>query len=120
MRLLILPWIEVKHLGSHLLGLMAQRLSSDWQGKYGHPIYLLETFVQRDRFSGACYQAANWQRVGQTQSRSRNDRDRSLQVPCKDVYLYPLTPSFRSRLSNPEQTSGPVGVVPHGPVGSLT
>lgn len=119
MRFLILPWIGVKHLGSHLLGRMARRLSSDWQGKYGHPIYLLETFVQRDRFSGACYQAANWHRVGQTQSRSRNDRDRSLQVPCKDVYLYPLTPSFRSRLSNQEQTSGLVGIVPHGQIGSL-
>lgn len=120
MRWLILPWIEIKHLGSHLLGRMAQRLSSDWQSKYGHPIYLLETFVQRDRFSGACYQAANWQRVGQTQSRSRNDRDRLLHVPCKDVYLYPLTPSFRNRLCHPEPSSALVGIVPHGQVGSLT
>jgi len=101
MRFLILPWVRVKLLGSHLLGLAVGCLSSDWQRKYGHPIYLLETFVERDRFSGACYQAANWCRVGQTQSRSRNDRDGTLQVPCKDVYVYPLTACFRDHLQNP-------------------
>ncbi len=58
--------------------------------RYGHPIHLLETFVERDRFRGTCYRAANWIGVGQTQGRSRNDTDRTLQVPIKDVYLYPL------------------------------
>ncbi len=98
MRLLVLPWIRVKHLASHLLGAVAKRISSDWQRKYGHPLYLLETFVECDRFSGACYQAANWCLLGQTQSRSRNDRDRTLHVPCKDVYVYPLIRCFRERL----------------------
>jgi hypothetical protein len=106
MRLLVLPWIRVKHLASHLLGAVANRICSDWQRKYGHPIYLLETFVERDRFSGGCYQAANWCLLGQTQSRSRNDRDRTLHVPCKDVYVYPLIGSFRDRL----QTHAPAAV----------
>jgi hypothetical protein len=109
MRWLVLPWLRVPHLASHLLGLAARRISSDWQHKYGHRIYLLETFVEQDRFSGACYQAAQWIGLGSTQGRSRNDRDRSLQVPCKDVYIYPLTPSFRNHLSSPEPTSGPAG-----------
>lgn len=100
MRFLILPWVQVKHLASHLLGLVVHRLSRDWQSKYGHPIYLLESFVQRDRFQGSCYRAANWICAGQTQSRSRNDRDWNLQVPCKDVYLYPLRGDFRSKLQS--------------------
>jgi hypothetical protein len=77
----------------------ANRLS-DWQAKYGHPIYLLETFVQRDCFLGTAYQAANWVRVGQTQGRSRQDQANGAQqqVPIKDIYLYPLHPQFRQRL----------------------
>jgi hypothetical protein len=98
MRFLILPWVQVKHLASHVLGLASRRLSADWQIKYGHPIYLLESFVQPDRFTGSCYRAANWICVGQTQSRSRNDSQRCLQVPCKDVYLYPLLHDFQTRL----------------------
>jgi hypothetical protein len=92
MRFLILPWVEVHALGSYLLGLVARRLKLDWLQKYGHPLYLLETFVERERFEGTCYRAANWMEVGQTQGRSRNDTQRILQVPCKDVYLYPLEP----------------------------
>jgi hypothetical protein len=109
MRFLILPWVRVKHLASHVLGLAARRLCTDWQLKYGHPIYLLETFVQRDRFQGGCYRAANWICVGQTQSRSRNDRQRCLRVPCKDVYLYPLSRQFRSNLQTqrPQSASAP-------------
>lgn len=90
MRFLILPWVKVPHLASHLLGCIARRISSDWMEKYGHPIYMLETFVERDRFRGTCYHAANWHLVGQTQGRSRNDRYSTIQVPVKDVYLYPL------------------------------
>jgi len=99
-RFLILPWVQVPHLASHLLSRVARRLSRDWQHKYGHPIYLLETFVQRDRFAGACYRAANWQRVGQTKGRSRQNRPdgRPYRLPRKDVYLYPLHPHFRQRL----------------------
>lgn len=89
-RFLIFPWVQVPHLASHVLGRVARRLSADWQRKYGHPVVLLESFVERDRFAGTCYRAANWRRVGVTSGRSRQDRDRQLQVPVKDVYLYPL------------------------------
>lgn len=60
MRFLILPWVRVSHLASHILGQVARRISSDWMARYNHPIYLLETFVERERFRGTCYQAANW------------------------------------------------------------
>lgn len=107
-RFLIPAWVQVPHLASHLLGRIAQGLSHDWQGKYGHPIYLLETFVERGLFDGACYRAANWARVGQTQGRSRQDRPdgRHYQVPIKDVYLRPLHPQFRELLGEPQPTSG--------------
>lgn len=101
MRFLVLPWVRVGGLASHLLGLVAGRLSADWQDKYGHPIYLLETFVESGRFAGCSYRAANWLRVGQTQGRSRNDRQRALRVPCKEVYVYPLGRQFRRALLAP-------------------
>ncbi len=97
-RFLILPWVEVPHLASHVLGLIARRIRADWQAKYGHPVHALETFVDRSRFRGTCYRAANWLRLGATQGRTRNDRNRSIQTTVKDVYLYPLTPHFRQEL----------------------
>lgn len=99
-RFLIVPWARVPHLSSHVLGRVSARLSADWQDKYGHPIYLLETFVECERFAGTCYRAANWVRVGQTKGRTRQDRlDRTRhQVPIKDIYLYPLHRGFRQRL----------------------
>jgi hypothetical protein len=97
-RFLILPWVKIPHLASHILGRISRRISGDWIIKYAHPIVMLETFVERDRFHGTCYQAANWLWVGQTQGRSRNDRDRTLNVPVKDVYLYPLTKKAKERL----------------------
>jgi len=99
-RFLILPWVQVAHLGSHVLGRIARRLSSDWQAKYGHSIYLLETFVQCDRFTGTAYRAANWVRVGQTKGRTRQDRPDGTwhQAAIKDVYLYPLHRRFRQYL----------------------
>ena len=100
MRFLILTWVRVPHLASHILGRVARRISSDWKGKYGHPVYLLETFVERDCFQGICYRAANWIYVGQTKGRSRNDRYATLKVPIKDIYLYPLTKRFREALSH--------------------
>jgi hypothetical protein len=101
-RFLILPWVQVAHLASHVLGRIAQRLSGDWQAKYGHPIYLLETFVQRDRFRGTAYRAANWVRVGQTKGRTRQDRADGTwhQSAIKDVYLYPLHRRFRQHLQD--------------------
>ena len=87
-RFLVLPWVRVPHLASHVLGAAARRISADWQLKYGHGLDWLETFVEHDRFAGTCYRAANWQWVGQTRGRSRQDRDHTRQVPVKDVYLY--------------------------------
>ena len=100
-RLLILPWVRVPHLASHFLSQLTRRLSSDWQHKYSHPIYLVETFVDTSRFAGTCYRAANWVRVGQTQGRGRQGRDcRIRATTIKDVYLYPLVPDFGVRLRN--------------------
>ncbi len=100
MRFLILPWVRVPHLASHLLGQVAKRIAADWMQKYGHPLYLLETFVECQRFRGVCYQAANWLYVGQAKGRSRNDRYTSIHVPIKEVFLYPLTPYFREALKS--------------------
>ncbi len=98
-RLLVLPWIQVSNLSSHLLGTLTQRVSADWQRKYGHPIYMLETFVEQERFSGASYRAANWIYVGQTQGRGRQGPDpRIRSTSIKDVYLFPLHPRFRESL----------------------
>lgn len=98
MRFLILPWVKVPHLASHILSRISRRLSSDWIAKYGHPIYLLETFVDRTRFRGICYRAANWILVGQTKGRTRNDRDHIIKTPVKDIYVYPLSKKFREVL----------------------
>lgn len=89
-RFLILPWVQVKHLASSLLSQAARRIDADWRERYVHGVDWLETFVDRDRFRGSCYRAANWEWVGQTQGRSRQDRDHQLEVPIKDVYLYDL------------------------------
>lgn len=97
-RFLVLPWVEVPHLASHILASLARRIRADWQSKYGHPIHALETFVDRDRFRGTCYQAANWVRLGATQGRTRNDRNRRLRASVKDVCLYPLIQDFRREL----------------------
>ena len=97
-RFLVLPWVTVSHLASHLLGSLARRIRVDWQEKYGHPLHALETFVDRSRFRGTCYRAANWVRLGATQGRTRNDRDRCIRSAVKDVYLYPLIPHFRQEL----------------------
>ena len=99
-RFLILPFVRVPHLASWILGRVLRRLSADWQNKYGHPIVLVETFVERERFAGTSYKASNWLRLGPTTGRSRQDRRRTLQVPVKDVYLYPLDSGFRRELSS--------------------
>jgi hypothetical protein len=100
MRFLVLPWVTVAHLASHILGRIARRIRKDWVERYGHTVVLLETFVDTSRFRGTCYRAANWRYAGQTKGRSRNDRYNDLRVPVKDVYLYPLTPHFREILAD--------------------
>ena len=97
-RFLILPWVRVPELASHILGRVARRIAADWQGRYGHRVALLETFVERGRFRGSCYRAANWIGAGQTQGRTRQDRRHVLQTPVKDVWVYPLRADFRKVL----------------------
>ena len=98
-RFLILPWVRVPHLASHLLGLTSRRLSGDWQERYGHPIWLVETFVEQERFAATSYKAAGWVEVGSTTGRSRQDRQRTMQSPIKSVWLHPLHPAFRTQLT---------------------
>lgn len=100
-RFLILPWVCVPHLASHILARVAQQIASDWQRRYHHPLYVLETFVEPGRFRGACYRAANWIHVGQTTGRTRQSqrhRDHAVHAPVKDIYLYPLSPDGRDCL----------------------
>ncbi len=97
-RFLILPFIQIPHLASWILGKILRRLCSDWEAKYGHRVVLVETFVDRERFAGTCYKAANWMATGTTIGRSRQDREHCLRVPLKDVYVYPLERRFRQQL----------------------
>jgi Domain of unknown function (DUF4338) len=101
-RFLITPGRGAPSLASSVLSRVSRRLSDDWQAKYGHPIYLLESFVEQDRFTGTAYRAANWRRVGQTKGRTRQDRPDGThdQVPIKDVYLYALNRRFRRALQD--------------------
>jgi transposase len=98
-RFLILPFVQVEHLASWTLGRVLRRLSQDWQRKYGHAIVLVETFVERERFAGTSYKAANWRCLGATSGRSRQDRHHQLRVPLKDLYLYALRRNLREVLS---------------------
>ena len=98
-RFLILPWVRVPHLASHLLGGMATRVSADWERMYGHPIYFLETFVDRERFRGTCYRAANWVWLGRTTGRGKNDHTNRVNRSIKDVLGYPLHRRFRQLLN---------------------
>ncbi len=98
-RFLILPWVRVPHLASHLLGRMAAQLSSDWQQVYGHPLYWLETFIDPARFRGTCYRAANWIPLGRTSGRGHRAPTKQATRPIKEVLGYPLTPDFRARLT---------------------
>lgn len=97
-RFLILSWVRVPHLASHLLAKFAKVLSSDWQRIYHHPLYWLETFVDTERFKGTCYKAANWILLGKTTGRGKNDQTNKVNRSIKYVYGYPLTRDFRARL----------------------
>jgi len=94
-RFLILPWVQVKNLASKILSLTVQKLPEDWEKTYGYRPVLLETFVEKDRFAGTCYRAANWILVGSTQGRGKLDRFYKRELPVKDIYLYPLAKNFR-------------------------
>lgn len=103
-RFLILPWVRIKNLASHILALSAQAVARDWVDFYGYPVYLLETFVDVSRFAGTCYKAANWRHVGQTKGYARKGNRFYRHGQTKDVYVYPLVRNFRARLCN--QTQG--------------
>jgi hypothetical protein len=97
-RFLILPWVRVPQLASHLLGGLARRLAADWPVQHGWGLELLETFVEVGRFKGVAYRAANWQPVGLTTGRTRQEKEHRPQAPRKSVWVYPLSPRFREAL----------------------
>jgi hypothetical protein len=98
-RFLILPWIRVPHLASHILAKVTRALSAEWERMYGHPVYFAETFIDPGRFRGACYRAANWQLLGLTTGRGKNDHTNKPNRPIKEVLGLPLTRHFREYLS---------------------
>lgn len=97
-RFLILPWVKVPHLASHLLGRMARQLSADWKKHYAHPIYFTETFVDPARYRGTCYRAANWTYLGMTTGRGKDAPTKRPTRTLKQVYGYSLVKDFRQRL----------------------
>ena len=97
-RYLIVPWVKVPHLASHVLGRMARRLCADWQDLYHHPVHLLETFIDPERFGATCYRAANWMRLGLTSGRGHQDQTKRANRSLKELWVYPLTRDFRQRL----------------------
>ena len=99
-RFLILPWVEVPHLASHILGRMARRISQDWERAYGHPIYFLETFIDPERFRGTCYRAANWVVLGRTTGRGKDDQTHRPNRSIKEVLALPLHRRFRELLGD--------------------
>ena len=98
-RFLILPWVRIKYLASYLLGRSVKRVSDDWENKYGHPIYLLETFVERERFEGTCYKAANWKYLGETKGSAKKGSSHLFHGNIKKIFVYPLCRDFRGKLS---------------------
>jgi Domain of unknown function (DUF4338) len=98
-RFLILPWVRVPHLASHILGRVTRALSDDWERMYGHPVYFAETFIDPGRFRGTCYRAANWQLLGLTTGRGKNDQTNKPNRPIKEILGLPLTRRFREYLS---------------------
>ena len=97
-RYLIVPWVKVPHLASHVLGRIARRISADWQELYHHPIHLLESFVDIERFQGTCYRAANWQCVGRSVGRGTQSKS-GAQTSIKELWVYPVNSNFRQKLT---------------------
>jgi Domain of unknown function (DUF4338) len=97
-RFLILPWIRCKNLASRILALVSRRLPDDWQSRYAYRPVLLETFVEKPRFTGTCYKAANWQHLGDTQGRGKLDVLHRNAQPIKSIWIYPLTRHFQRQL----------------------
>lgn len=98
-RFLLLPWVRVPHLASHVLGRMARQLAADWQRAYAHPVHYTETFVDTERNRGTCYRAANWRELGVTTGRGKNDQTKRPNRSLKRIFGYALTPDYRERLA---------------------
>ena len=98
-RFLLMPWVRIPFLASHLLARMTRMLSGEWERVYGHPIYFVETFIDPERFRGTCYRAANWRVLGRTTGRGKNAWSKRPNRPIKEVLGYPLTPRFRELLA---------------------
>jgi len=98
-RFLIVPWVQVPHLASHVLGCVALTLSRDWEKMYGHPVYFAETFIDPGRFRGTCYRAANWKLLGLTTGRGKDSTSKRPNRSLKEVLGYPLIPNFRDLLT---------------------
>lgn len=102
-RFLILPWIKSQHLASKLLALAIKRLSNDWDNRYGYRPVLLETFVEKQKFSGTCYRASNWTCLGDTQGYGRHSGATAHALPIKSIWVFPLSSNFREILNNREK-----------------
>jgi len=98
-RFLIPPWVQTRNLASRLLSLLSRRIAADWLSRYGYSPVLLETFVERERFTGACYRAANWIEVGTTKGRGKLEKKHQTVLPLKSILVYPLQKHFRAALS---------------------
>lgn len=97
-RFLVLPWVSSKNLASRILSFVTKQLPYDWQAMYNYTPIVMETFVQKDRFKGTCYRAANWALLGETQGRGKLGRNKKQSLPIKYIYVYPLNKSFRKIL----------------------
>jgi hypothetical protein len=101
-RFLLLPFVKVPHLASHLLAQAVRQLSADWERLYAHPIFLVETFIDPERFRGTCYRAANWIYLGLTTGRGKDDQTNRPNRSLKELWVYPLRADFRRRLGAPD------------------
>jgi hypothetical protein len=97
-RFLILPWVRVSCLASHILGAMARIVPQEWERIYHHPLHYLESFIDQKRFQGTCYRAANWICIGKTTGRGKNDQTHKVNRSIKGVWGYPLSKDFRFHL----------------------
>jgi len=97
-RFLILPWVKIKNLASHILGLTARNISKDWEAIYKHPVCFLETFIDTEKFKGTCYKAANWTYLGKTTGRGKNNKSHKQNRSIKAMWGYPLCKNFREIL----------------------
>lgn len=103
-RFLILPWVEVKNLASHVLANTLSRLSRDWEERFGKRLWLVETFIDPSRYKGTCYRAANWQFIGQTAGSGKQGKGYVYHGSIKEVYVYALKPRFRKLIGCEQQS----------------